>query len=44
MPGRVQNDNYTNNNGEKVYSVQIIAEEIEFAERNIYLFNFATSL
>ena len=33
MTGRVQNDNYTNNNGEKVYSVQIIAEEIEFAER-----------
>lgn len=31
--GRVQNDNYTNNNGEKVYSVQIIAEEIEFTER-----------
>lgn len=30
--GRVQNDNYTNKNGEKVYSVQIIAEEIEFAE------------
>lgn len=30
--GRVQNDNYTNRNGEKVYSVQIIAEEIEFAE------------
>ena len=29
---RVQNDNYTNRNGEKVYSVQIIAEEIEFAE------------
>ena len=33
MTGRVQNDNYTNKNGEKVYSVQIIAEEIEFAER-----------
>ncbi len=33
MSGRVQNDNYTNKNGEKVYSVQIIAEEIEFAER-----------
>ena len=33
MTGRIQNDNYTNNNGEKVYSVQIIAEEIEFAER-----------
>ena len=30
--GRIQNDNYTNKNGEKVYSVQIIAEEIEFAE------------
>ena len=29
----VQNDNYTNKNGEKVYSVQIIAEEVEFAER-----------
>lgn len=33
LSGRVQNDNYTNNNGEKVYSVQIIAEEVEFAER-----------
>ena len=32
LAGRVQNDNYTNKNGEKVYSVQIIAEEIEFAE------------
>ena len=30
--GRIQNDNYTNKSGEKVYSVQIIAEEIEFAE------------
>lgn len=33
LSGRVQNDNYTNKNGERVYSVQIIAEEIEFAER-----------
>lgn len=33
LTGRVQNDNYTNRNGEKVYSVQIIAEDIEFAER-----------
>ena len=33
LTGRIQNDNYTNKNGEKVYSVQIIAEEIEFAER-----------
>ncbi len=32
LTGRVQNDNYTNRNGEKVYSVSIIAEEIEFAE------------
>ena len=30
--GRIQNDNYTNREGQKVYSVQIIAEEIEFAE------------
>lgn len=30
--GRIQNDNYTNKNGEKVYSVQVIAEDIEFAE------------
>ena len=32
LTGRVQNDNYTNREGQKVYSVQIIAEEIEFAE------------
>ncbi len=32
MSGRIQNDNYTNREGQKVYSVQIIAEEIEFAE------------
>lgn len=32
LTGRVQNDNYTNRSGEKVYSVQIIAEEIEFTE------------
>ncbi len=33
LTGRVQNDNYTNSNGERVYSVQVIAEEVEFAER-----------
>lgn len=33
LSGRIQNNNYTNNNGEKVYGVQVIAEEIEFAER-----------
>lgn len=32
MSGRVQNDNYTNREGQKVYSVQVIVEEIEFAE------------
>lgn len=32
LTGRVQNDNYTNRDGQKVYSVQIIVEEIEFAE------------
>lgn len=30
--GRIQNDNYTNKEGQKVYSVQIIVEEMEFAE------------
>ena len=30
LTGRVQNDNYTNKNGERVYSVQIMADEIEF--------------
>ena len=32
VTGRVQNDNYTNKDGQKVYSVQIIVEEMEFAE------------
>ena len=31
VTGRIQNDNYTNKDGQKVYSVQIIVEEIEFA-------------
>ena len=30
--GRIQNNNYTNREGQKVYSVQIMVEEIEFAE------------
>jgi len=30
--GRIQNDNYTNRNGEKVYSVQVMVDELEFAE------------
>lgn len=32
VTGRLQNDNYTNKEGQKVYSTQIIVEEIEFAE------------
>ena len=32
LSGRIQNDNFTNRDGQKVTSVQIIAEEIEFAE------------
>ena len=32
LSGRIQNDNYTNREGQKVSSVQIIVEEIEFAE------------
>ena len=32
VSGRIQNDNYTNKDGQKVFSVQIITDEIEFAE------------
>lgn len=32
LSGRLQNNNYTNKEGQKVYSVQVMAEEIEFAE------------
>ena len=32
VTGRIQNDNYTNKDGQKVYSVQIMVEEIEFSE------------
>lgn len=30
--GRIQNENYTNKRGEKIYSVRIMVEEMEFAE------------
>lgn len=30
--GRIQNDNYTNKDGQMVYSVRVMVEEIEFAE------------
>lgn len=32
LVGRVQNNNYTNKEGQKVYGVQIMVDEIEFAE------------
>lgn len=32
VTGRIQNDNYTNKDGQKVYSTKIIVEEIEFGE------------
>lgn len=32
LVGKLQNNNYTNKNGEKVYSNQIVIDEIEFAE------------
>ena len=32
LAGRVQNNNYTNKEGQKVFGVQIMVEEIEFAE------------
>lgn len=30
--GRLQNDNYTNKEGQMVYSVKVLVEEVEFAE------------
>lgn len=30
LTGRIQNNNYTNRNSEKVYSIQIMTEEVEF--------------
>ncbi len=30
--GRVENDNYTNKDGQKVYGTRIMVEEVEFAE------------
>ena len=32
VTGRIQNDNYTNREGQRVYSVQVIVDELEFAE------------
>ena len=30
--GRIQNDNYTNRDGQQVYSVRVMVDELEFAE------------
>ena len=32
LSGRIQNNNYTNKDGQTVYNVQIIVEDVEFAE------------
>lgn len=32
VTGRIQNDNYTNKDGQMVYSVKVMVEELEFAE------------
>lgn len=32
VSGRLQNNNYTNKDGQKVYDIRIMVEEIEFAE------------
>ena len=32
ITGRIQNDNYTNKDGQTVYSVQILVDNLEFAE------------
>lgn len=32
VTGRLQNNNYTNKDGQKVYDVRIMCEEVEFAE------------
>lgn len=32
LSGRIENDNYTNKDGQKVYGTRIIVEECEFAE------------
>lgn len=32
ITGRIQNNNYTNRDGQQVYSVQVLVDELEFAE------------
>ena len=32
ITGRIQNDNYTNKDGQKVYGIKIMVDELDFAE------------
>lgn len=32
IAGRIQNNNYTNKDGQKIYSVQVLVDELHFAE------------
>ena len=32
LTGRIENNNYTNQKGEKVYGYQVVVDEVEFAE------------
>lgn len=32
LSGRIENNNYTNDKGEKVYGYQVIVEDVEFAD------------
>ena len=32
LSGRIENNNYTNQKGEKVYGYQVVVDEVEFAE------------
>ena len=34
LEGRIQNDNYTNKDGQQVYSVRVMVDNLEFAESN----------
>lgn len=44
LTGHIQNDNYTNKDGQKVYGMQVIVEEIEFAQSKGSQEDFGTEL
>lgn len=43
VTGRIQNDNYTNKDGQQVYSVRVMIDEMEFAESKNHGSNTADS-